>query len=283
MGASSFSPSPMTTTPSICTVSSIRRIASTAAPSAFSFSPSPTQRAAASAPYSVTRTSSMARLRLGRAGVVASTAPGNLHDSGRLLRVRGERLSESAADHQQQRAEQADEPADLELHVDGVARLAQDQPVEEDQRESDHPDDHRHLAGLPAELVPAGDDEREDERGEAGREQQPVEVLEGLEPAEVAADPVVDGVRVTAHVAGRVGRLRRRVALAAGREPGQEQRAREDERREEAEVLVPVQPPQREGRLLLLLALLLAPAGGLACGALLVGLRLGFRARLLFL
>ena len=48
------------------TVSSISRIASTAAPSADSFSPSPTQRAAASAPYSVTRTSSIARLRSGR-------------------------------------------------------------------------------------------------------------------------------------------------------------------------------------------------------------------------
>src|SRR5829696_5462358 len=104
----------MTTTPSICTVSSIRRIASTAAPSAFSFSPSPTQRAAASAPYSVTRTSSMARLRSGRAAGLASTAPGNLHDSGRLFRVGGQRLSERAADHEQRRAEQADEPADLE-------------------------------------------------------------------------------------------------------------------------------------------------------------------------
>src|SRR4051812_7166703 len=129
MGASSFSPSPMTTTPSICTVSSIRRIASTAAPSAVSFSPSPTQRAAASAPYSVTRTSSMARLRSGRAGGVASTAPANLHHSGRLFRVGVERLSERPADHQQCRAEQADEPADLELHVDAVAGLAQDQAV----------------------------------------------------------------------------------------------------------------------------------------------------------
>ena len=65
IGASSFSPSPMTTIPSIGTVSSSRRIASTAAPSADSFSPLPTQRAAASAAASVTRTSSSARLRSG--------------------------------------------------------------------------------------------------------------------------------------------------------------------------------------------------------------------------
>src|SRR5205823_14085728 len=45
IGASSFSPSPITTTPSIETVSSIRRIASTAAWSALSLSPRPIQRA----------------------------------------------------------------------------------------------------------------------------------------------------------------------------------------------------------------------------------------------
>ena len=65
IGASSFSPSPITTIPSIGTVSSSRRMASTAAPSADSFSPLPTHRAAASAAASVTRTSSSARLRSG--------------------------------------------------------------------------------------------------------------------------------------------------------------------------------------------------------------------------
>ncbi len=64
-GASSFSPSPITTMPSIGTVSSRRRIASTAAWSAASLSPRPVQRAAASAAASVTRTSSSARLRSG--------------------------------------------------------------------------------------------------------------------------------------------------------------------------------------------------------------------------
>ena len=53
----------------MCTVSSISRMASTAAPSADSFSPRPIQRAAASAAYSVVRTSSSARLRSGRAPV----------------------------------------------------------------------------------------------------------------------------------------------------------------------------------------------------------------------
>src|SRR5436309_2084495 len=65
MGALSFSPSPMTTTPSIGTVSRIRRIASTAAWSAASFCPFPIQRAADRAAASVTRTSSKARLRSG--------------------------------------------------------------------------------------------------------------------------------------------------------------------------------------------------------------------------
>src|SRR5687768_13131078 len=65
MGASSFSPSPMTTIPSMEMVLSTSRMASTAAPSAASLSPRPIQRPAAMAAASVTRTSSMARLRSG--------------------------------------------------------------------------------------------------------------------------------------------------------------------------------------------------------------------------
>src|SRR5439155_2145584 len=57
-------PSPMTTTPSIGIMPSALRMASTAAPSAVFLSPRPIQRALASAPASVTRTSSRARLRL---------------------------------------------------------------------------------------------------------------------------------------------------------------------------------------------------------------------------
>ena len=69
IGASSFSPSPMTTMPSIDTVLSTRRMASTAAPSAAFLSPRPIHRPAASAAASVTRTSSMARLRSGDLGL----------------------------------------------------------------------------------------------------------------------------------------------------------------------------------------------------------------------
>src|SRR4051812_9204920 len=65
IGASSFSPSPITTTPSMWIVSSTACMPSTAAWSAASLSPMPTIRAAASAAASVTRTSSSARLRSG--------------------------------------------------------------------------------------------------------------------------------------------------------------------------------------------------------------------------
>src|SRR4051794_5813212 len=65
MGASSFSPSPITTTPRIDTVPMSARMASTAAPSPPFLSPRPTHRPAAIAAASVTRTSSRARLRSG--------------------------------------------------------------------------------------------------------------------------------------------------------------------------------------------------------------------------
>src|SRR5690349_8855448 len=88
MGALSFSPSPMTTTPRIWTVAIIFRIASTATPSAPSLSPRPTQRAAASAAASVTLTSSSARLRSGVSGAVSrlSVMPGDYRSG--LVRVR---------------------------------------------------------------------------------------------------------------------------------------------------------------------------------------------------
>ena len=74
IGASSFSPSPITTTPSIDTESIISRIASTAAWSAAILSPRPTQRPAARAAASVTRTSSIARFRSG--SVLIAGPPG---------------------------------------------------------------------------------------------------------------------------------------------------------------------------------------------------------------
>ena len=75
IGASSFSPSPMMTVPVMLTVPRIRRMASTAAPSAPSLSPRPTHLAAAIAAASVVRTSSMARLRSGALFVMAETLP----------------------------------------------------------------------------------------------------------------------------------------------------------------------------------------------------------------
>jgi hypothetical protein len=61
----SFSPSPITTVPRMPMVEIITRIALTATPSASFLSPRPTQRPAAIAAASVTRTSSRARLRSG--------------------------------------------------------------------------------------------------------------------------------------------------------------------------------------------------------------------------
>src|SRR5438128_1559140 len=76
----------MTTIPSIDTPLRTARMASTAAPSAASLSPRPIQRAAAMAAASVTRTSSMPRLRsgcswgalaVGEAAAPAATAAGD--------------------------------------------------------------------------------------------------------------------------------------------------------------------------------------------------------------
>src|ERR687887_243778 len=76
----------MTTTPSIDTVSSIARIASTAAWSAAFLSPRPTQRPAPIAAASVTRTSSSARFRSGTEALLAICRDRNvrLHPLGRL-------------------------------------------------------------------------------------------------------------------------------------------------------------------------------------------------------
>src|SRR5688572_6440159 len=75
----------MTTSPSMFTVDSTMRMASTAAPSAPSLSPRPTKRDAASAAASVVRTSSMARLRSGACGfgVMDRTLPFGLMTNAR--------------------------------------------------------------------------------------------------------------------------------------------------------------------------------------------------------
>src|SRR3954469_4112068 len=142
----------MTTVPSIRTVSSISRMASTAAPSAASFSPSPTQRAAAMAPYSVTRTSSIARLRSGREPLGSGIAE-YLENAGRLARTAVPRLTHEAPDEDHRGARHPHEVPGFErdLHRAASARPAEDDPVDEDQGRRDHPDDHRDLARRPAE------------------------------------------------------------------------------------------------------------------------------------
>src|SRR4029453_9851562 len=135
----------MTTTPSIETVSSKSRIASTAAPSAPSLSPRPIQRAHASAAYSVVLTNSMARLRSGL-GLASMGWEPNLDDARRLAVGRVERLAQVARREQPERGEQRHEVANPKADVDAVAGPPQDDPVAKDQHEGDDPDDHRHLA-----------------------------------------------------------------------------------------------------------------------------------------
>src|SRR3954471_8258801 len=157
MGASSFSPSPITTTPSIDTVSSSSRMASTAAPSAPSLSPLPTQRAHARAAYSVVRTSSSARLRSGRwpvsadapAVVAIRAASGQatlrsrqtderraevalLEDPGGLSRVGVDGLAQVSGGEHARASKQAHEVPVAQRDLDARVGLAQDDPVAQD-------------------------------------------------------------------------------------------------------------------------------------------------------
>src|SRR3954453_10596384 len=85
----------MTTTPRIETLSRTKRMASTAAWSALSFSPRPIQRAAAIAPASVTRTSSIAMFRSGACRALTASHPFRCLDSDEV---------EAACDHSLGRA-----------------------------------------------------------------------------------------------------------------------------------------------------------------------------------
>src|SRR3954467_12269872 len=96
IGASSFSPSPITTTPRIETLSRTKRIASTAAWSALSFSPRPIQRAAAMAPASVTRTSSSAMLRSGACRALTASHPFRCLDPDEVETARDHGLGRTA-------------------------------------------------------------------------------------------------------------------------------------------------------------------------------------------
>src|SRR5205823_2958975 len=155
------------------TVSSSIRIASTAAWSAAFLSPRPIQRAEASAAYSVVRTSSSARLRSGRrpSAVVPAAASvavrpsiaGKLQDAWRLI-VAVAGLAQVTGRDQPAGSDQPDEVPDLERDGDLRRRLAQDDPVAEDQDDGSDAGDCGDLARSPGEGVPAGDDPREDER-----------------------------------------------------------------------------------------------------------------------
>src|SRR3954449_10448708 len=212
------------------TVSSIRRIASTAAPSAFSFSPSPTQRAAAIAPYSVTRTNSMARLRSGRAGDCSGM--GGSDSGGRGFHAFG--LAPEAPERYEERPDDPDEVADLEVEVDGVlvatARPPEDDAVEQDHGCDDDSDDHRHLARSPAQVVPAGDDVGEDERRDAAGQQEPAHELEDL-PARVAAEGerAVRELQLRVRIALICRRRRRMRVRAARRVPREHEQRDEDD------------------------------------------------------
>src|SRR3954466_8268278 len=100
-------------------------MASPAAPSADSFSPSPTQRAAAIAPYSVTRTSSMARLRSGREPL-RSGMPISLQDAGRFSVAPVPGLAQEAAGEDHVGPDQPDEIAGLDRDIDAVPGAAED-------------------------------------------------------------------------------------------------------------------------------------------------------------
>src|SRR5215211_3557336 len=242
MGASSFSPSPITTVPSIETDSSIIRIASTAAPSADSFSPRPIQRAQASAAYSVVRTSSSAKFRSGRRpslrgsstwlAVRASMAATLQHARG-LLVVLVERLAHVAGDPHAEAGQEGHEVAEVEADLDAGLGLPEDDAVAEDQDERGDADDHRDLARLPGELVAAGDYPGEDERGRAGRDQDPVE-------------EVVDLPGVSGAVRSDVRRVDLRVGVATRREPGQPEGSEKHQRGQHPPELPRAQPRQGE-------------------------------------
>src|SRR5215207_4698146 len=267
IGASSFSPSPITTMPSIGTVSSISRIASTAAPSALSFSPRPTQRPAASAPASVTRTSSRARLRSGCDGsrtswemtwVSASATAERLSLDGFAINgghktppsdnwrpLEGRRRPaprapaalnrpEPSGDEDRERCKHRQPVADREVHLEPVVRLVDD-PVVGDQHECGQPDDRGELSARPGERVPPHHDPGEDERRRCRGEQQPAEDREGV-PGRAA---------VVGHAAGPVLLIVPAlddVGVGREREPGEEQAEYEQRRGDHPDDLPAVEP-----------------------------------------
>src|SRR5215210_6560409 len=191
IGASSFSPSPITTVPSMRTVSRSRRMASTAAWSAASLSPRPIQRAEASAAASVTRTSSSARLRSGAPSdsaamtpPVAAAPPSSARTSPRSsdagwLFLHRLVLAQRPGHQDANGSEEGDGVAPLEADLDG-AGLPEDDPIHEDEQKRDEPQDRGELAAVPAQFVAAHDDPGKDERHDRDQNQRVLEEVEGL-------------------------------------------------------------------------------------------------------
>src|SRR5262245_26566451 len=231
IGASSFSPSPITTTPSIETVSIISRIASTAAWSAATLSPRPTQRPAARAAASVTRTSSSARLRSGRSSMAASLRGGRARAarssilcSGRALARRrdeaafGTPLERSAERVLDRRVRQAELPRRLRAVV-AVAVEQRSNGLGADRRLA--PQDPR---DGPGDAAPGRDDPG---RGEPDASGEPPDAFE-------QGDRVARGegrARKQVALARRAARLGQQVALGAVVDVDQRDRAVDQQRK----------------------------------------------------
>src|SRR5436190_19146214 len=123
----------------------------------------PTSRAAASAAASVVRTSSSARLRSGRSDCWSLIAPqpmttGALRDARWLAHDAVLRLAAHRPGEHQDRAEDGDVPAPLQLDLRARIARAVDEPVVEEQAERGDRDDRGDLAARPRQRVIAHDD-----------------------------------------------------------------------------------------------------------------------------
>src|SRR5262245_5483674 len=151
----------MTTTPRIATLSRTKRMASTAAWSASSFSPRPIQRAAAIAAASVTRTSSIAMLRSGACRALTSADPKGLVAA--LDRMRdepgdGEQEDQDAAHEQEAQDGRPDAAPDRRSGGErGQAgdRDHEDSVHPEPERERDQGEDERGADDEPGPLAEA--------------------------------------------------------------------------------------------------------------------------------
>ena len=209
IGASSFSPSPITTMPSMWIVCSTACMPSTAAWSAASLSPMPTQRAGGERrglgdAHELEREVAVRDFARGHRTVT----PGGLR--GVRWSTRGTepptvmRIVPRSAIHQPMPS------ADLARRLAGPV----DDAVVDDEAERDDPDDRGHLAARPRQLVVADDDVEQDDRRERRGEEQIAQ----------------DRVRVPARRRRPSSRRRSRSRLSGSRlVPGKEHAEREEQ------------------------------------------------------